>query len=167
VDAIDGKGEFINFLDSQVGVVAPNRERTVIDLEQVGPGRYRGRFPAPQEGVYLVGMAQRRAEQVVGSQLAGLVVPYAQELRDLGVDEARLRELAELTGGAALGDPRDTFLRGRRESRIAIDVWPWLVGLVAVLLVPEIALRRLGAGAVRRTFRRWRPSADQAGTGGT
>jgi len=75
VDAVDAKGEFINFLDSQVGVVAPNRERTVLDLEQVGPGRYRGRFPAPQEGVYLVGMAQRRGERVIGSQLAGLVVP--------------------------------------------------------------------------------------------
>jgi uncharacterized membrane protein len=111
VDAVDGKGEFINFLDSQVGVVAPNRERSVIDLEQIGPGRYRGRFPAPQEGVYLVGMAQRKNERVVGSQLAGLVVPYAQEVRDLGVDETLLRELAELTGGSALEDPRDAFLR--------------------------------------------------------
>jgi uncharacterized membrane protein len=147
VDAVDAKGEFINFLDSQVGVVAPNRERTVLDLEQVGPGRYRGRFPAPQEGVYLVGMAQRRGERVIGSQLAGLVVPYAQELRDLGVDETLLRELAELTGGAALEVPRDTFLKARRRSRIAVEIWPWLVGLVAVLLVPEVALRRLGPGA--------------------
>src|SRR5262245_26124678 len=150
VDAVDSKGDFINFLDSQVGVVAPNRERTVIDLEQVGPGRYRGRFPAPQEGVYLVGMAQRSNERVVGSQLAGLVVPYAQELRDLGVDETLLRELAELTGGAALEDPRDVFLKGRRQSRIAVDIWPWLVGLVAALLVPDIALRRLGPGAFAR-----------------
>jgi Ca-activated chloride channel family protein len=110
VDAVDGKGEFINFLDSQVGVVSPTRQRTVVDLEQIGPGRYRGRFPAPQEGVYLVGMAQRKNEQVVGSQLAGLVVPYAQELRDLGVDETLLRELAELTGGSALSDPREAFL---------------------------------------------------------
>ena len=99
VDAIDPKGEFINFLDSQVGVVAPDKTRTVVDLEQVGPGRYRGRFPAGQEGVYLVGMAQRRADQMVGSQLAGLVVPYGQEFRDLGVDESFLRELTELTGG--------------------------------------------------------------------
>ncbi len=144
VDAVDAKGEFINFLDSQVGVVAPNRERSVIDLEQIAPGRYRGRFPAPQEGVYLVGMAQRKADQVVGSQLAGLVVPYAQELRDLGVDETLLRELAELTGGGALDDPRDAFLKGRRQSRIAVDVWPWLVGLVAILLIPDVALRRLG-----------------------
>ncbi|MBI4638987.1 MAG: hypothetical protein HY727_21830, partial [Candidatus Rokubacteria bacterium] len=171
VDAIDGKGEFINFLDSQVGVVAPNRERTVIDLEQVAPGRYRGRFPAPQEGVYLVGMAQRRGEQVVGSQLAGLVVPYAQELRDLGVDETLLRELAELTGGSAVGDPGDVFLRGRRQSRVWIEVWPWLVGLVALLMIPDVALRRLGPGAlgglsrwisahVRRRPRQWGDGND-------
>src|SRR5256885_2931620 len=148
VDAIDGKGEFINFLDAQVGVVAPNRERTVIDLEQVAPGRYRGRFPAPQEGVYLIGMAQRRDERVVGSQLAGLVVPYAEELRDLGVDEAALREMSELTGGGPLNDPREAFLKSRRQSRIAVDIWPWMVGVVAVLVVPEIALRRFGAAAV-------------------
>ena len=150
VDAVDPKGEFINFLDSQVGVVAPNRERTVIDLEQVGPGRYRGRFPAGQEGVYLVGMSQRRNERVVGSQLAGLVVPYAQELRDLGVDETLLRELAELTGGGPVEKPPDAFLKSRRESRIAVDVWPWLVGLAAVLLVPDIALRRVGPGVFSR-----------------
>ena len=147
VDAIDSKGEFINFLDSQVGVVAPNRDRTVIDLEQVAPGRYRGRFPAPQEGVYLVGMAQRRNERVVGSQLAGLVVPYAEELRDLGVDETALREMSELTGGGPLNDPREAFLKARRQSRIAVEIWTWMVGLVAVLMVPEIALRRVGPAA--------------------
>ncbi len=169
VDAVDGKGEFINFLDSQVGIVAPDRQRTVVDLEQVAPGRYRARFPAPEEGVYLVGTAQRRGEQVVGSQLAGLVVPYAQELRDLGVDEARLRELAELTGGGALSDPRDAFLRNRRQSRIAVDIWPWLVGLVAILLVPDVGLRRLGPGALRRLapWRGSRPPGEPDATGGT
>jgi uncharacterized membrane protein len=157
IDAVDGKGEFINFLDSQVGVVAPNRERTAIDLEQIGPGRYRGRFPAPQEGVYLVGMAQRRSDRVVGSQLAGLVVPYAQELRDLGVDDTFLREITELTGGGAVDDAKDVFLKSRRQSRIAVEIWPWLVGAVAAMIVPEIALRRLGPGAfswVRRIGRR-------------
>jgi Ca-activated chloride channel family protein len=158
VDAVDAKGEFINFLDTQVGVVAPNRERSVIDLEQIGPGRYRGRFPAPQEGVYLVGMAQRKGERVVGSQLAGLVVPYAQELRDLGVDETLLRELAELTDGGALENPRDAFLKGRRQSRIAVGIWPWLVGLVAILLIPDVALRRLGPGGFARLGGWLRPS---------
>jgi hypothetical protein len=154
VEAVDGKGEFINFLDSQVGVVAPDRQRMVIDLEQVGPGRYRGRFPAPEEGVYLVGMAQRRGETMVGSQLAGLVVPYAQELRDLGVDEPFLRELTELTGGSGLTDPRDPFLKSRHRSRIAIDIWPWMVGLVAFMMLPEIALRRLGSGVLETLLAR-------------
>jgi Ca-activated chloride channel family protein len=146
VDAIDAKGEFINFLDSQVGVVAPDKTRTVIDLEQIGPGRYRGRFPAAQEGVYLVGMAQRRGEEMVGSQLAGLVVPYGPEFRDLGVDETMLRELSELTGGGVLNKPKDAFLQNRRPSRLAFGLWPWLVGLVTVMLIPEIALRRIGPG---------------------
>ncbi|HAM60098.1 MAG TPA: hypothetical protein DCQ64_33700 [Candidatus Rokubacteria bacterium] len=156
VDAVDPKGEFINFLDSQVGVVSPDKQRTVVELEQVGPGRYRGRFPASQEGVYLVGMAQRRGEQMVGSQLAGLVVPYAQEFRDLGVDESLLRELSEITGGSALAQPGDAFAQQRRRSRLTLDLWPWLVGLVAVMLIPEIALRRVGPGLLVRALARLR-----------
>jgi len=95
-------------------------------------------------------MAQRRNDRVIGSQLAGLVVPYAQELRDLGVDESLLRELAELTGGGPLAKPQDAFLTARRQSRIGVEIWPWLVGLVALLLVPDIALRRIGPGAFER-----------------
>jgi hypothetical protein len=41
-------------------------------------------------------------------------------------------------------------LKGRRQSRIAVDIWPWLVGLVALLMVPDIALRRLGSGSLAR-----------------
>jgi uncharacterized membrane protein len=150
VEAVDPRGEFINFLEAEVGVVAPDKQRSVVALEQVAPGRYRGRFPAPEEGVYLVGMAQRRGERMVGSQLAGLVVPYAQEFRDLGVDETLLRELAELTGGGAVAQPADVFRKARRRSRLSVELWPWLVGCVAVLLLPEIALRRIGPGLLGR-----------------
>jgi uncharacterized membrane protein len=165
VDAIDPKGEFINFLDSQVGIVAPNKTQTVVDLEQIGPGRYRGRFPAGQEGVYLVGMAQRRADQMVGSQLAGLVVPYGREFRDLGVDETFLRELTELTGGGMLAEPKDAFLQNRHKSRLSVDIWPWLVGMVAVLLIPEIALRRIGPVALGRLLARLRAGWGKGGPG--
>jgi uncharacterized membrane protein len=165
VEAIDPKGEFINFLDSQVGVVSPNKTRTVVDLEQVGPGRYRGQFPAGQEGVYLVGMAQRRADQMVGSQLAGLVVPYGQEFRDLGVDETFLRELSELTGGGMLAEPKDAFLQNRHKSRLSVDIWPWLVGMVAVLLIPEIALRRIGPVGLGRLLARLRAGRGKGGPG--
>ncbi len=166
VEAVDQKGEFINFLEAEVGVVAPDKRRSVVELEQVAPGRYRGRFPAPEEGVYLVGMAQRRGDRMVGSQLAGLVVPYAQEFRDLGVDERFLRELAELTGGGAVAQPTDVFLQARRRSRLAVELWPWLVGCVAVLLLPEIALRRLGPEVLGGVWARLRGVRVPSPSGG-
>jgi Ca-activated chloride channel family protein len=163
VEAVDGKGEFINFLDAEVGVVTPGRQRTVVALEQVAPGRYRGRFPAPQEGVYLVGVSERRGGSMVGSHLAGLVVPYAPELRELGVDEALLRKVSEMTGGDVLAAPGDAFARARRQSRVAVDLWPWMLGFVAVMLLPEIGLRRVGPGTLAGIFRRFRRRGGAAG----
>jgi hypothetical protein len=148
VDGVDPKGEFINFLDSQLGVVNPDKTQSVAELEQVAPGRYRGSFPARTEGVYLAGLSQRRDQAVVGSQIVGTVVPYAQEYRELGANEALLRELGELTGGGLLTAPGEAFTANRRRSRIPTDLWPWLVGLVTVALVPEVALRRVGPALV-------------------
>jgi uncharacterized membrane protein len=149
VDAIDPRGEFINFLDTNLGVVNPDKSQSVVEVEQVGPGRYRGFFPTPHEGVYLAGLSQRRDQQLAGTQLVGTVVPYAQEYRELGPDDALLRELSELTSGSTLGEPREAFTLNRRRSRVPTDLWPWLAGVVTLLLVPEIALRRLGPALLR------------------
>ena len=67
-----------------------------------------------------------------------------------------------------MSDPREVFQRARHRSRIAIEIWPWMVGAVALLILPEIAVRRLGGGAVGwmgRLVRR-RASAAATGTGG-
>ena len=48
------------------------------------------------DGVYLVGMAQRKDDRVIGSELTGPVVAYAEELRNLGLDEPALRELTDI-----------------------------------------------------------------------
>jgi hypothetical protein len=93
----------------------------------------------------------------------GTVVPYAQEYRELGPNEVFLRELSELTGGGALGEPKEAFTVSRRRSRVPTDLWPWLVALVTVVLVPEIALRRIGPALGRwadRTRARLRGGSD-------
>jgi uncharacterized membrane protein len=154
VDGIDTKGEFINFLDGQLGVVNPDKRQSVAELEQVGPGRYRGAFPTRDEGVYLAGLTTRREQQMFGSQIVGTVVPYAQEYRELGANESFLREISELTGGGALADPKEAFTVNRRRSRVPTDLWPWLAGLVTVALVPEIAMRRVGPALARLAW--WR-----------
>jgi uncharacterized membrane protein len=153
VDTIDPKGEFVNFLDTQLGVINPDKTQSVVELEQVGPGRYRGTFPAQDEGVYLAGLSQRKDQQLVGSQIVGTVVPYVQEYRELGPNEMLLREVSELTGGGPLEDAREAFTVNRRRSRVPSDLWPWLVGAVTLGLVPEVAIRRIGP-ALGRLARR-------------
>ena len=90
---------------------------------------------------------------MVGSQIVGTVVPYAQEYRELGADEAFLREISELTGGGSLGDAKEAFTLNRRRSRVPTDLWPWLTGLVMLALVPEVALRRIGPALARWGWR--------------
>jgi Ca-activated chloride channel homolog len=154
VEALDSKGEFINFLDTQLGVVNPDKRQTVLELDQVAPGRYRGTFPTQAEGVYLGALSERRDQQMVGSQIVGTVVPYAQEYRELGANEAFLREISELTGGGVLAEAKDAFTVNRRRSRVPNDLWPWLAGLVVLALVPEVALRRIGPALTRWGWRR-------------
>jgi hypothetical protein len=92
-------------------------------------------------------------------------VPYGREFRDLGVDETFLRELTELTGGGMLAEPKDAFLQNRHKSRLSVDIWPWLVGMVAVLLIPEIALRRIGPVGLGRLLARLRAGRGKGGPG--
>ena len=153
VEALDAKGEFINFLDTQLGVVNPDKHQSVVELDQVAPGRYRGSFPTREEGVYLGALSERRDQQMVGSQILGTVVPYAPEYRELGANEAFLREISELTGGGALGNAKEAFTANRHRSRVPTDLWPWLSGLVMLALVPEVALRRIGPALA--TWRWW------------
>ena len=119
----------------------------------MAPGRYRGSFPTQEEGVYLGALSERRDQQMVGSQIVGTVVPYAPEYRELGANEAFLREISELTGGGALGNAKEAFTTNRRRSRVPTDLWPWLSGLVMLALVPEVALRRIGPALA--TWRWW------------
>jgi len=150
VDAVDAKGEFINFLDSQVrrGGAQPRavghraRAGGARALPRPLPGPRRGRVPGrhgPAEGRSRDRLAARR-----------LVVPYASELRDLGVDETLLRELAELTGGgpleasegrvpqgpAPVEDRRRDLAVAGRARRVPADF-------------PIVAVRRLGPGGFR------------------
>jgi len=151
LEAVDQKGEFVNFVDASAGVVFPDKQQSVVHLSQVGPGRYRGSFPAGDQGAYLVGVANRKDEKMIGSEVASLVVPYSPEHRALAVNEALLRDLATLSGGAAPAKPTDAFTTARRKVRVWVEGWPYLLGLALLLFLPDVALRRLRfSGRLRR-----------------
>jgi Ca-activated chloride channel family protein len=164
LEAVDEKGDFINFLEADSGVVFPDKTQRVLPLVQVGPGRYRGAFGAKAQGAYLVGVSERKEQKLVGSEVASLVVPYSPEHRALGVNEPLLKDLAVMTGGAAPTTPAEAFSRNRRQGRVWTEGWPYLLGLALLLFLPDVALRRFSVRAPRRSGAR--PGAGAAASGG-
>jgi Mg-chelatase subunit ChlD len=164
VEAVDQKGEFVNFLDAEAGVVFPDKRQQVLPLEQVGPGRYRAAFEAGAEGAYLVGVAQRKDRRVVGSELGSLVVPYSPEHRQLQANEGLLHEVAAITGGAVMENPAQAFSLNRRRGAARAPAWPWLFAAALLLFLPDVALRRLRlAGWLGRAVGRGRTGAGPGG----
>jgi uncharacterized membrane protein len=143
LEAVDAKGEFVNFLEATAGVVSPDKTQGVLSLTQVGPGRYRGGFQARDQGAYLVGVAERKDQKMVGSEVASLVVPYSPEHRALSLNEALLRDLTTISGGAAPAVASEAFTQARRKMRVWVEAWPYLLGLALILFLPDVAIRRL------------------------
>ena len=146
VEAVTGQGEFLNFLEAQAGVIAPDKSRTVVDLRQVAPGRYEGAFPLRGEGAYLVGVLERREGKVLHSELGSLILPYGQEYQHLGVNLPLLKEVAELTGGRVLERAEEIFRTGRRPSAVPYPLWPSLAGGSLLLFFGELVSRRFMRG---------------------
>jgi len=142
LEAVDEKGEFINFVEAHSGVVLPDKTRQVLPLTQVGPGRYRGSFEAADQGAYLVGVSERKDQKLLGSEVASLVVPYSPEHRALAVNESLIRDVVRASGGALPTAPEQVFTQNRRQAQVRVEAWPYLLGLALLLLLPDIALRR-------------------------
>jgi Mg-chelatase subunit ChlD len=143
LEAVDEKGEFLNFLDANAGVVSPDKSQSVLRLQQVGPGRYRGAFAADEQGAYLVGVAERKDQKLVGSEVASLVIPYSPEHRVLQANEPLLRDLVTVSGGRAPAAPGDNFTQDRQRVPVWVDAWPYLLALALLLFIPDVAFRRL------------------------
>lgn len=178
VDALDAAGGFRNFLRGEARVVAPDLTVLSLPLEQIGPGRYEARAPVDQDGSWLAGVQLSSGEETVGQGVTEAVQPYSPEYRRREAGGALVAELGRLGGGGVLTDPAQVFARPETPRRVPRPLWPPLMALAAVLLVLDVAARRLdlsrdaaaralespaGApGASRWTAARARPSGGAA-----
>ncbi len=143
VDAFDESGGFRNFLDGSARVVAPDLTVRELPLRQVAPGRYVATMEVDQDGSYLAGIAMSAGDKPVGQVVAEAVQPYSPEYRTPAVGSSLLPELARLGGGAVLSDPAEVFERPDEARRVPQPLWPPLLLLALVLLLMDVALRRL------------------------
>ena len=156
VDAVDEGGAFVNGLDASVSVVGPEGEATRVELAQTAPGRYEGTFVPQAEGAYLMRLTAPPLPPPVGGEeeggeeavalTTGWVVGYSPEYGALEGDPAYLVRLAELGGGAVLEEPAGAFTHDLAGAGVRRDLWPYLLGLAALLLPFDVGVRRLALG---------------------
>jgi Ca-activated chloride channel family protein len=147
----EDSGGFINFLKSEATVITPDVDVKPLDLQQIGPGRYRAEFPVESGGSYLVNATvpvTREGETQMASVQAVVNVAYPKEFQTVRDNGALLRKVAELTGGRVLtmGDPEAANVFDRTNLPMpasAKRVWDLMAYIAAALLIFDVAVRRL------------------------
>lgn len=146
VEATGEGDDFANFLDISGSVVNPDLSSERINMEQVGPGRYRAQFPAQQHGTYIVNLQYRDGEKM-GLLRGAVSVPFAPEFRDLKSNPATLAEAAQITGGRVLSNKLDNDELFSHAGLIFPDarkpLWKQLALLWLVLFLMDVAVRRV------------------------
>lgn len=143
IDAVNEAGAFLNQSEVEVTIIDPKLKRTLLPLPQTAPGRYSGEFDSSVSGAYNLEIAVKKDGQVISRQSRGLMVGYNDELRILATNESLLGEISTITGGRYNPAANEVFDRpGILTTRPAV-LWPWLLAFSALLLVLDVALRRI------------------------
>ena len=122
----------------------------VVELDPVGPGRYRHDLVLEQPGVYLV-----RARAGADLASAGYVHEVSGEAAVGRVDVEKLQALATTTGGTLIG-PEATLSERAALRTQTEELAPWLLRAFLLLLLVELLVRRWeNALGVRDTCEDW------------
>lgn len=132
---------------ARVRMTGADGTTTSLPLERVAENRYEARLPLVREGVLLgsveLGRDDKGNERMLS--LPPLALPYSPEFErssDVHRGERALRAIARESGGE-VAPPLGTLLRGPREARVWRVVSRELILAALVVLLVEIAARRL------------------------
>lgn len=168
VEAMDADTGFLNFLQTQAVVMGPGGVSESLDLKQTGPGQYRGSFRMSGAGGgggagggWVVGVRYRGArpdsvDPVEGWVQGALVQRWPDEDRAVRSNEVLLSQVAQRSGGRVFSMDEDPT-RVRVFERAGLpstsgqrSIWSLLAVLAAVLLLIDIAVRRIVPDKQRR-----------------
>jgi hypothetical protein len=162
LDALTSAGEYVNGLRVNGRVVRPDGRTEDFRATQTGPGRYEGTFPAAQVGTYLATVNWTAPGAAGGDaaaqEVAAVCVAYSAEHL---AQRSNLRLFEQLKGaGATLVDVDkldDEYARDPSKpdpallpwsgpvamSLDAVELWPWIAAAAALILVLDVAVRRV------------------------
>ncbi len=135
--------------------------RRVLRFVQTNSGRYEADIKAEEEGSYFLNVQAvrvnkekgREVEEAVDGVRAGATVPYSPEYAEMTSNTPLLERLRDRTGGrryeedeallAAVAKAGTVYRAAPERVRSLLPLWYWLVFLSAVLLLSDVAVRRL------------------------
>ncbi|MFN0131766.1 MAG: glutamine amidotransferase, partial [Phycisphaerales bacterium] len=178
VDALDAAGERLNFARFRGRVAMPGGGGQDVELQQVGPGRYEGRFASKDAGSYVLSMRYAAPNPgaagggvMEGSVQAAVTKPFADEFRALTDNAPLLTQVASMTGGRVLtGEPTKDGLWRREGLKMPVATRPiWILLALAglTLFLVDVGVRRvridvpLIAASVAKLFRAGRERSAQ------
>ncbi len=143
LDAVDPTGRFLNQATVEMTVIDPRLSTKKTTLSQTAPGRYAHQIETPLSGAYHLELTVKQNDKVLARQSRGLTVGYSEELRLKPTDEAGLEALATHSQGVFRPKPEDVFAPTTKTVQRPTPLWPYLITLAALLLVLDVALRRI------------------------
>ncbi len=149
VEAVDSEGKFTQFDDIQGQVISPDVSSSPVELTQVGPGQYTGKFQAAASGSYIVNLRYRKPGDDTETHFTHttVTIPFAPEFRDLSDNAPLLAEVSETSGGRILGsDPNQANLFDYAGVKFPETEMPLLRPLMLawlVLFLLDVAVRRV------------------------
>ncbi len=155
VSALDKDDSFLNFLEMSATALGPDLQPIPLQLQQVAPGRYTGRFPADKSGSYFVNVVPGPGQAPLTT---GVTVPYSEEYRVRESNRALLEALSEITpaggdAGMMLPDLEpgsldevvkiNEFRGGLPLARSVQDAWPLVALAVCAIFFWDVFVRRV------------------------
>ncbi|HZW05881.1 MAG TPA: VWA domain-containing protein, partial [Phycisphaerales bacterium] len=151
VEAVDEKGDRMNFLNWNARAVSPDGVATSFDLVQTGPGRYESTVDTSKAGSHTISMGYQGAgegpDAIRGAVQAAVTRPFADEYRSLHDNAALLEQVAKRTGGRVLTfapDADDLWDRGAMTMPVSLrPIWMGALILMLGVWLVDVAVRRV------------------------
>jgi len=145
VDAIDVDDQFVDQLDTTLEVIDPRDSQVVrtLPMEQTAAGRYAADFTMDRYGSYMLKAVHRREGRVVAESMGAVALSYPLEYLKTTPDTTALAQAAAVTGGLDQPPPTQVFDAAGQTIEYTEDLWPWVLLLVACLLILDLYFKRL------------------------
>lgn len=146
VTNVDG---FEEGLSTKATIIKPNLESYDIELSPSKPGEFRGTFPVPDKGVYIVKINQYRGDELVNTSNYAVPSNYSKEY-DITAVNNKLELIKSKSGGKFITTPDEVFTDDLNRVYGSRELYSVLLSAALLLFIFDIAIRRLNL-----SFRFW------------